>query len=1132
MINIGIHKICHKMKSTIFSGGAVNRTTIIFFMLLVLIPSISKSKTIKYPLNYNTIGKAVENSSDGDTVLLADGTHMCTETILIDKAITIKSDGDSKGCTIVFQASGQFRIIQASQSENNLYPKFSNIKFMNADNTAVYCENASPEFQACTFTKNSGDNGGAVYSKNGQPFFYQCYFSKNRARQDGGAFYLEENANATLNECLVYTNTAVNNGGGIFIHKSSPVFVISEILFNTADQGGGIYFNESSPSLGRCILEFNTADTNGGGIFITKSTQMNTYQVNVMNNLCPNGNGGGLYIENSNTITLEKFVIDGNEAIDGAGIYLANSATSVIQQCIIYGNKSSNNGGGVYLKNSIASQLINLLVSENSAAMDAGGVYYENCETESRIIFCTFARNTSNNPIDTGIVYFNKTSGSIINSILWNEGYEEIESINISQAPLITYSNVEKLPYTNNVYPGEGNINKDPLFENKSNKKDDRYLHLEDLNSKMQSSPCINSGKLDDSLPQIDLYDVNRKKHGNSADMGAIEYITRGAKLSATPEFGRDPLVVDLTCNASTQSSDYQSYTYSIDFGDGSAKMESPHGTFTHRYSGGLFHAECTIFLKDNPTIYSIPDSVTINVSSYEWRFNTGGVIESSPAIGPDGSIYIGSDSGAMFGVVPDGTEKWRFQTRGRITSSPAVYSNTVIFGSEDASVYKVNAENGQLVWRFDTYGPVYSSPAIDKSGNIYIGSCDYNLYAITPDGYRKWTFFTKSQVVSSPSIVYYTNQFDDNINTVYVGSHDNHLYALNLETGAFQWSVNVGANIWGSAAISGDRTIYAVGGEAVGAATDNNLFAINPDGSIKWKHTMQRGAYASPVLFSGVNQNQTIGMILIGSYDNMLYALNLSGYEEWAFPTKSDPGVRPSDILSTPAIGSSGTIYFGSENHMIYAIEHEKGSIRWAYSTEGPIYSSPTIHHNILYVGSFDHYLYAIRTNDEALSTSSSWPVYHQNTAHHSCVTIHENTMPPTILKTYPEHNETGLAANVPITLTVTFSKVMDTSTIDISFISAMSTETLAKNNIKFENTFLDDRQVTVASFQPLSPTLEYDRRYKVKISSTAADTRRNKLKGDWIWVFFSETNEETSDSSGMRGCFIEAVLNSRRAL
>lgn len=1106
------------LNQPIFQGGPVNKTTFLLCMLLVLIPVISESKIIQFPLDDNTLGKVIENATDGDIVLLADGTtHMCTETIRIDKDITIKSDGNAKGCTILFQGNGQFRFTQPGRS---VIPKLGSIKFMKAENTAIYIESASPEFEGCTFTENSGVNGGAVSIKNGQPLFSECYFLENNA-QNGGAFYLDENAKVAFNACKMYTNTAVINGGGLYINKSSAMFVSTNIYYNTADTGGGIFMNESSLSFADCGINSNTANTSGGGAFISKASEINTYQCDVINNSCNNGNGGGLYIENIQDLILEAFKIENNSANNGAGIYITNAKRTEIQQCIIYNNQAFYNGGAIFLKDAESTKLMNLLVSENDADLDGGGIFFENCITGVNIIFCTFARNSSKrSAMDTGIIYLNNTPARIINSILWNDGYNEIESVNIDQYPLsITYSDVQ-MSYTNNVYDGEGNINKDPIFENDS-RQDSRYLHLDDLNDDLKSSPCINSGILEEGIPQVDLYHVNRTKHGKSADMGAIEYITRGAELNASSKYGRDPLLVDFDCIAGEN----KPYTYSIDFGDGSEIVENSNGSFSHRYSGGLFYPECTIILKHNPTIYSIPDTVTINVSSFEWRFDTGGAIESSPAIGHDGSIYVGSDSGAMFGVNTDGTKKWRFQTGGRIVSSPSVYSNTVIFGSEDKSVYKVNAKTGTKIWRFETSGEIYSSPAIDKSGNIYIGSCDSHLYAITPDGQKKWSFLTNNRVISSPSIVYYTNKFDNTINTIYIGSQDNHLYALDLETGTLEWSFDVGADVWGSPAISDDRSIYVAGAEALGDAHQIHLFALNPNGTIKWKHEMLRGAYASPILFSGTASNQTVGMVLMGSYDNNLYNLSFSGYEKWAFPTQSDY-VRPADILSSPAVGSSGIIYFGSENHYIYAIEQEKGRIRWSYKTEGPVYSSPVIDNNVLYVGSFDHYLYAIRTNDETLSETSPWPVYHQNPAHHSCLTIFEETMPPTIQKTYPAHNETGLAANVPITLSVTFTKLMDEDTIDISFESALESNVLPSNKIKCDKIFVDDRQVTVASFQPLSSTLEPDTRYKIKISSTAVDEKMNKMQGDWIWVFYSETTEDKADSSGIRGCFIDSVL------
>jgi outer membrane protein assembly factor BamB len=53
-------------------------------------------------------------------------------------------------------------------------------------------------------------------------------------------------------------------------------------------------------------------------------------------------------------------------------------------------------------------------------------------------------------------------------------------------------------------------------------------------------------------------------------------------------------------------------------------------------------------------------------VGTIKWSFQTGGPIRSSPAIGSDGTIYVGSSGSAkLHAINPNGTPKWDFQTGG-----------------------------------------------------------------------------------------------------------------------------------------------------------------------------------------------------------------------------------------------------------------------------------------------------------------------------------------------------------------------------------------------------------------------------------------------------------------------------------
>jgi outer membrane protein assembly factor BamB len=60
------------------------------------------------------------------------------------------------------------------------------------------------------------------------------------------------------------------------------------------------------------------------------------------------------------------------------------------------------------------------------------------------------------------------------------------------------------------------------------------------------------------------------------------------------------------------------------------------------------------------------------------------------------------------------------------------------------------------------------------------------------------------------------------------------------------------------------------------------------------------------------------------------------------------------------------------SNDNSTYALNAQTGDLIWKYQTGGLIYSSPAVADGVLYVGSYDHNIYAIGS----LSNSSSVPV------------------------------------------------------------------------------------------------------------------------------------------------------------
>ena len=254
----------------------------------------------------------------------------------------------------------------------------------------------------------------------------------------------------------------------------------------------------------------------------------------------------------------------------------------------------------------------------------------------------------------------------------------------------------------------------------------------------------------------------------------------------------------------------------------------------------------------------------------------------------------------------------------------------------------------GSLAWLYPTNGDVSSCAAIGSDGTVYIGSDDDNVYAINGStGVKKWAFSTGGYVDGSPAI--------GSNGTIYVGSEDGNVYAINASTGAKVWSFTTGNSIYSSPTIGSDGTVYI-------GSDDGYLYALNgATGAKKWSFLTGLAVYASPAITSG-------GTVYVGSGDGNLYAVNSSnGTQLWAFSTGGT-------INSSPAIGSDGTVYFGADLDTgpsfgtLYALVGTTGAVKWSFPTTDYIDSTPAVGSNgFVYFGCNDVNLYALNAQTGA---------------------------------------------------------------------------------------------------------------------------------------------------------------------
>ncbi len=309
--------------------------------------------------------------------------------------------------------------------------------------------------------------------------------------------------------------------------------------------------------------------------------------------------------------------------------------------------------------------------------------------------------------------------------------------------------------------------------------------------------------------------------------------------------------------------------------------------------TGGLADSAWPKFQGDaNNTGQSLYNGPGTNNSIWSYTTSSKGYVYSAPAIGADGTVYIGSADRKLYALRANGTLNWSYTTGNIISGAPAVASDgTIYIGGRDSKLYALRAD-GTLKWSYTFGSQVWGSPVIGDNGIIYIGSRDKNLYALNPDGSLKWSYTTAGEIRGSPAM-----KADG---TIYVGSSDKNLYAVNSD-GTLKWTYTTGNSIEGSPAIRADGTVCI-------GSSDAKVYAINPDGTLRWSYTTGNGITGSPAV--GAN-----GILYIGGKDARVYALNPDGSLIWTATTGSA-------IAGSPAIGADSVLYIGSNDCKVYAFK------------------------------------------------------------------------------------------------------------------------------------------------------------------------------------------------------------------
>jgi hypothetical protein len=219
-----------------------------------------------------------------------------------------------------------------------------------------------------TLTTGNDRSGGGVY---GFGTISNCIVTCCASDNDGGG----------VNQVTVYNSTICNNrcnntGGGTF--RSS--IYNSMVCNNVADSSGGGAMSILSDKkvISNCVFYSNTASNYGGGLYIGGTVVIDSY-------ICDNiaHYGGGIHMQQNSKVSRcvihsNAGVIKGSSFSLGGGVYCNNSG--FINNCLVYRNKAEiidqgGYGAGIYLKN--GGTVRNSTIINNTLALEGGGVYAE-----------------------------------------------------------------------------------------------------------------------------------------------------------------------------------------------------------------------------------------------------------------------------------------------------------------------------------------------------------------------------------------------------------------------------------------------------------------------------------------------------------------------------------------------------------------------------------------------------------------------------------------------------------------------------------------------------------------------------------------------------------------------------------
>lgn len=298
---------------------------------------------------------------------------------------------------------------------------------------------------------------------------------------------------------------------------------------------------------------------------------------------------------------------------------------------------------------------------------------------------------------------------------------------------------------------------------------------------------------------------------------GALKWSFTGVSCFYSP-------AIDASGHIYVQDFGYNLYAF---YPDGKLKWKFPNIPFPRMVEN--VGQRCPAISADG-TVYICADGLyAISPTTMEilWHF-PGSQTKSSPAIGPDKTIYVVFGQDKVKAINPDGSLKWenRFNNPWEMSyAAPAIDDRGFVYiaseafyeGKDYSALYGFRQDNGKIHWRYPVGQLVRASPVIGTDRSVYIATKATDttntarLICLSAEGEKRWEYILENVHVT-PDDIYSTPTVGAD-GLIYFSAETGFLYAVRASDGVLAWKFDLKMSVnWSSPVILKNGTLY-IGG-------------------------------------------------------------------------------------------------------------------------------------------------------------------------------------------------------------------------------------------------------------------------------------------------------------------------------